>query len=432
MATKRRDALALAREGKNDVKGMAGARNRASSNSADVDAATGGTLPPAREGQEGIAPLPEVRSETEHVQMSLSKNVVGPVNEGQQSANETTETEPAGGDSPGSVESEGSYTSQPASDNTSGQFGGPSKEDEASIQIAEAGSSRSQHRPTVVADATMNGEAQEVPLDAIHITGLNPRIVDPDGMDVLELAESISKVGLIQPIVVCERNGELILVAGEHRYWAAKRLGWTSILAMVRPFTGEADLLAIMGSENEHRKELTPAERAYIYERLASQGQSQKEIAQKYGFSEGTVSVFIKAYRMPAMRTAMQNSELSLEPSVIAELNKLHNDKHEELWPNAIEAALEFLRKRRRTVRELRGWIAEQKQVHRGGQEREVAKARPKAKSFITKASRTLESLRTEEMSNVTLEEMVLYSQILQRELAKVHAIIEGRDNEQE
>jgi hypothetical protein len=92
---------------------------------------------------------------------------------------------------------------------------------------------------------------------------------------VAELAESMAARGLLQPIVVLPDGKGYWLIAGRHRFEAARRLGWTSISATVLDGVeaDQAELIEI--DENLIRAELSPAERALhvgrrkaLYERL--------------------------------------------------------------------------------------------------------------------------------------------------------------------
>ena len=95
------------------------------------------------------------------------------------------------------------------------------------------------------------------------------RQADPEA--VQKLADSISKVGLINPITV---DQEYTLIAGLHRLEAAKRLGWTEIKFTVSNLEGlQAELAEI--DENFVRKDLSDDEfrelllrRKEIYEAL--------------------------------------------------------------------------------------------------------------------------------------------------------------------
>jgi ParB-like chromosome segregation protein Spo0J len=91
-----------------------------------------------------------------------------------------------------------------------------------------------------------------IDLPARRLRRLHTDIVD-------ELAKSMQQVGLLQPVLVAEADRRLI--AGWHRFEAAKKLGWTRIRA-VTVEDWSADLMDIMEiDENLVRADLSPAER---------------------------------------------------------------------------------------------------------------------------------------------------------------------------
>jgi hypothetical protein len=114
----------------------------------------------------------------------------------------------------------------------------------------------------------------DIELTGIHVSlGRRLRAVRDDL--VAELAQSMKKQGLLQPITVRPRSdGRYSLVIGWHRLEAAKLLGWSTIAATVTDLDDdEAELAEI--DENLIRGELSPAERALhvgrrkeLYEKL--------------------------------------------------------------------------------------------------------------------------------------------------------------------
>jgi ParB family chromosome partitioning protein len=76
--------------------------------------------------------------------------------------------------------------------------------------------------------------------------------------DIDGLAESIRKLGLLQSIVL---TPELVLIAGERRLRAAKRLGWTEIEASIKTTADREEELLCEIAENESHKEFTASER---------------------------------------------------------------------------------------------------------------------------------------------------------------------------
>src|SRR5438067_585755 len=74
------------------------------------------------------------------------------------------------------------------------------------------------------------------------------------------LAESIARLGLLQPIAVLEVDGGYRLVAGRHRLEACRKLGWSEVRAAIAT-SDELDAQLAEIDENLFRAELTVLER---------------------------------------------------------------------------------------------------------------------------------------------------------------------------
>jgi ParB family chromosome partitioning protein len=121
-----------------------------------------------------------------------------------------------------------------------------------------------------------------------------------------ELEESIRQNGLLQPIVVRAATGatpvgaEWELVAGERRWRAVRRLGWTEVPAVVKELDDRAMLiLAIV--ENVQRAELSPLEEAQGYRQLIDEFSfTQAEVAESVGRDRSTVANLLRLLQLPA------------------------------------------------------------------------------------------------------------------------------------
>jgi ParB family transcriptional regulator, chromosome partitioning protein len=104
-------------------------------------------------------------------------------------------------------------------------------------------------------------ETKAIALSDIAVAIHRLRALRPDKVDAL--AQSMTDQGLLQPIVVrSHEGGGYLLVAGLHRFEAAKKLKWKTISCTVFDDmeTDEAELVEI--DENLVRADLSPAERA--------------------------------------------------------------------------------------------------------------------------------------------------------------------------
>ena len=107
-----------------------------------------------------------------------------------------------------------------------------------------------------------SGSFRSVPISSITI---NPDRQRKDLGNVDELAESIGRIGLINPIVVDSDN---VLVAGERRLTACVALGWTSMFVQYTADLSEYELQCIEFEENVKRKELTWQEECAAIEKF--------------------------------------------------------------------------------------------------------------------------------------------------------------------
>ena len=130
----------------------------------------------------------------------------------------------------------------------------------------------------------------------------NPRqprqVFDDEALE--ELTHSIREFGLLQPVVVREREeGGYELVMGERRLRAARAAGLDTVPAIVRDTTDDA-LLRDALLENIHRVQLNPLEEAAAYQQLLEEfGATHEELASKIGRSRSQVTNTIRLMKLP-------------------------------------------------------------------------------------------------------------------------------------
>lgn len=135
-----------------------------------------------------------------------------------------------------------------------------------------------------------NKRIQDIELDKIVPNRYQPRREFSDD-SIKELAETLDKDGLLQPIVVRE-NGEdhYEIIAGERRYRAAKSLNWETIPAIVNNMNDDqAASLALI--ENLQREDLNPIDEAKAYTNLMKLNDlTQTALAKDMGKSQSYVA----------------------------------------------------------------------------------------------------------------------------------------------
>ncbi len=115
-----------------------------------------------------------------------------------------------------------------------------------------------------------------------------------------ELADSIKKHGVLQPVVVRRVGGKYQLVVGERRFRASKLAGRQTIPAIVRDIDDD-DSLKFAMLENLQREDLTPVEEARGYAALRDEfGLSVKDVAGMLGKDRSTVANTLRLLKLPA------------------------------------------------------------------------------------------------------------------------------------
>lgn len=144
-----------------------------------------------------------------------------------------------------------------------------------------------------------NGKSvQSIEVALIHPHPEQPRRHFDEGA-LQELAESIAKRGVIQPIIVRPHGGGFQIVAGERRWRAAQRAQMHRIPAIVRDFD-EQETLEIALIENIQREELNPIEEAEAYRKLiADFHHSQEALGRIVGKSRSHVANLMRLLELP-------------------------------------------------------------------------------------------------------------------------------------
>jgi ParB family transcriptional regulator, chromosome partitioning protein len=150
------------------------------------------------------------------------------------------------------------------------------------------------------------------PLSRVRPSPLQPR-KEFNSEALRELADSIKAQGIMQPLIVRERDGLLELIAGERRWRAAQLAGLTAVPVLCR----EADdrtALELSLIENLQRENLNPMEEAAGYRQLIDQFQlTQDEAALKVGKSRVAVANSLRLLQLPAQVQAwVRGGQLSV------------------------------------------------------------------------------------------------------------------------
>jgi ParB family chromosome partitioning protein len=136
-------------------------------------------------------------------------------------------------------------------------------------------------------------------IEELHPARSQPRTrFDPESLS--ELAASIREHGVLEPIVVRERElGGFEIIAGERRWRAAQQAGLKEVPIFVLELSDQSAFEAAL-VENLQREDLNPIETAKAFQRLIEEfGYTQETIAAKVGKERSTVSNALRLLRLP-------------------------------------------------------------------------------------------------------------------------------------
>jgi len=167
----------------------------------------------------------------------------------------------------------------------------------------------------LIEDAAIRPEAsiREIEIDLIEANPFQPRS-HFDEEALMELADSIKQLGLIQPITV-RKTGEnrYQLITGERRLRASKLAGLLRIAAYVRT-ADDQSMLELALVENIQREDLDPIEVAISYQRLLDEcSLTQEVLSDRVGKKRSTVSNYLRLLKLPAeIQLGLRTSQLSM------------------------------------------------------------------------------------------------------------------------
>ena len=149
----------------------------------------------------------------------------------------------------------------------------------------------------VAAPVVDRPSTSEIPLEQVRPNRHQPRSAfDPEGLS--ELAASISRHGVLQPIVVSQDGAGYELVAGHRRVLAARLAGRTTIPAVIRDEIGDRLELALI--ENLQRSDLNAIETARAYKLLMeTYDLTQEQLAERLGKSRSSVANMLRTLSAP-------------------------------------------------------------------------------------------------------------------------------------
>lgn len=150
----------------------------------------------------------------------------------------------------------------------------------------------------------------------VNINDVEPNLGQPrknfSEEELNELSKSILEHGIIQPLIVREKNGKYEIVAGERRYRAARLAGVTDLPIIIKTFSDQQTLEVAL-IENIQRQDLNPMELASAYSLLMERFDlTQDEVADKVGKSRPSVANIMRLLKLnPYVQEKLREDEIT-------------------------------------------------------------------------------------------------------------------------
>lgn len=223
---------------------------------------------------------------------------------------------------------------------------------------------------------------QEIKLDEIRPNPYQPRRTF-DSKALGELADSIEKSGVFQPIIVRRPNKRMKryeILAGERRYRASKLAKKDTVPAIVRTVSDE-QMMEIAVLENLQREDLTPLEEAQAYQTLMDKlNLTQVQVSERLGKSRPYIANYLRLLGLPKMvKEMLQKEQLSMGQARTL-LGLKDKDKLVALARRVVEQNL--------TVRQLEQLVVQMN----GTSKKSKAKKTGKKSVFVKEAETELQS----------------------------------------
>jgi len=156
------------------------------------------------------------------------------------------------------------------------------------------------------------GDVIQVDINKIEPNREQPRKTFEE-QPLIELADSITQFGVLQPLIVKKEDGYYSIIAGERRWRAARMAKLAKLPVIIRDYT-KIETLEVALIENIQRADLNPIEEALSYKRLIEEYHlKQEEIAKKVGKNRSTIT---NALRLLNLDPRVQNFIVEMKLSM--------------------------------------------------------------------------------------------------------------------
>jgi len=156
----------------------------------------------------------------------------------------------------------------------------------------------------------------------IKLSPFQPRLE----LNLDDLKVSITKNGIIDPLIIRKMDGHYELIDGERRWRIAKDLGYRTVPCnLIEADDKKADEL--VWGLNENRKPYTPKEKAYYFKKHKEEGMGLVEMTKAYNTDRNIIQAYLNIFKLPQRYQDLIWSK-PIEVGIIQEMGTLFNKKH--------------------------------------------------------------------------------------------------------
>lgn len=185
-------------------------------------------------------------------------------------------------------------------------------------------------------NSTTNEEISLLDISSIKTNPFQPRI-DFKEEEIKNLAQSIENQGLLQPVVVRQKDSHYEIISGERRYRAFCFLKRDKLPCIVKTKITDREMLELALVENIQREELNEIEKAIAYQKLLLEfSYTHEELSRQVGKSRTAITNSIRLLNLPEEIQQMVRQE-KITMGHARALLALENDKDQLQLAHRIE-----------------------------------------------------------------------------------------------
>ena len=160
--------------------------------------------------------------------------------------------------------------------------------------VRETGAKYSGEKPSAKEEP---GKEYMVKLSLVEPNSEQPR-KNFDKEQIVELADSIKKYGILQPLLVQKKGTHYEIIAGERRWRAAREAGLKEVPVVIKEYSRQ-QAMEISLIENIQRTDLNPVEEAQAYQQLMQEFDlTQEEIAERVSKNRSTITNSLRLLKL--------------------------------------------------------------------------------------------------------------------------------------